>query len=156
MKPSVRRLGLITAATIGVSLGLIAPKPANAVWVTFHFELWPGGGSTLSCGWHSGTCYDDDSLVQSGASLDWSVQTTVRFVGKESTGSQMFAVGATGWAAKGTQSDCTHQVHVSVYDILSNLKAGAEYLHTESTISDHSFNISSGYQTLATTTESLG
>jgi hypothetical protein len=41
-----------TALVLGAGVGFLAPKPAEATWVTFYVELWPGGGSTLQCGWH--------------------------------------------------------------------------------------------------------
>lgn len=53
-------------AVFGAFAGLLVPKSADALNYSVHFELWPGGGSSLECGWHAGPCYNTDSQVASG------------------------------------------------------------------------------------------
>lgn len=48
------------AVLIGAMAGLTVPKETKAVNYSVYIELWPGGSSDLTCGWHSGICYDDD------------------------------------------------------------------------------------------------
>lgn len=62
---------MVAAIVAAFLTGMLAPKSAAAVSVSFTMELWPGGGSTLTCGWHLSACYDNDALVTSGGALDW-------------------------------------------------------------------------------------
>lgn len=153
---AVRRAVWPAAALLGVALGLLMPKPAAAIWHDFYIELWPGGASTLTCGWHSGPCYDDDSLVSSGAALDWGGSSGIAFLVKSSTGSNLFALAGTGWVSKDAQSTCDHRAHVSVYDNNGGWRATATYLHTSSSFTNHSINISTSRYGLVSTTEPLG
>lgn len=144
------------AALLGVMFALLAPKPASSLWVSFYVEVWPGGGSSLTCGWHQGPCYDDDSQVSSGTALDWAAYSNVTFIVKFQTSSSLFSVAGTGWVANDAQGTCDHRVHVSIYDAFSNWRAGSAYQHTASSLTDHSININTGYMALATTSEGLG
>lgn len=74
---------------MGLLLAMVVPKPAEAAWLSFYVELWPGGSSTLTCGWHDGPCYDDDSLVDSGGALDWAPSSTITFFVKSTTTSTL-------------------------------------------------------------------
>jgi hypothetical protein len=145
------------AATIGLISAMLLPKPASASTAHFTFELWPGGSSYLTCGWHSGPCYDDDSLVVSGTALDWGGQGGLQFYSKAGSDSSAFTVAGWGYATVPFQQACRHEVHVRVYDNLDNYRAIAYYLHTANSIADGTeFPIYSGVFTMTSTTKAIG
>ena len=147
----------IAAAVVGVLTGLLAPKSAHASLESFSLELWPGGGSTLTCGWHSGPCYDNDSLVSSGGALDWAGQSTITSVFRATMSSSLFANAGTGYATVGTQSSCLNYVVVDVSDVYGGFQTGTHYYHTWNSIANGTtwnINAASGYWT--STNKTLG
>jgi hypothetical protein len=148
---------LICGALVGVILGLLAPKAAGAVTYSVYIQLWPSGGSTLSCGWHSGPCYDDDSRVSSGAALDWSPSSTVSFFSKSSTDSGVYAIAGTATIAVVSQSSCSHNVRADLKDNNSLQRASATYVHTANSVSNGTvIDINTQQYNLVSTTSAIG
>lgn len=90
IKKLANRLMWPLAASFGIGFAILIPKPAAATSYDYYVELWPGGSSTLTCGWHTGPCYDDDSLVSSGNALDWASSSTITFNVKSNTTNSFF------------------------------------------------------------------
>lgn len=156
-KAAARRLVLVGSAVVGMIAAFLVSKPAAAAQHVFSVELWPGGGSTLSCGWHWGACYDDDSKVVSGKALDWSGNSTVYFKVRALRNTSFYTLAGSGYANVGTQAWCTHQVGISMYDDWGAWRAGAIYLHTQNSITHGTtFNIGAGYNVYSWTTQQVG
>lgn len=119
-------------------------------------QLWPGGGSTLECGFHD-ICYDDDSQVSWGPALDWSTGGTVSFYSKSVTDSSMFSVAGTAYITVPSQTTCSHVIHASWYDNTSTWHNGASYVHISNSIQDDtSFYINTSQYGYVSTTRALG
>lgn len=153
MKLTSLLIGLV--AILGVLGGLLVPKPAEALVYSVHIELWPGGGSTLTCGWHSGPCYDNDALVSSGAALDWAPSSNISFYTKSSTDSPQFAVAGSAYVWSPSQSSCSHQRYASVSDNRADWRAGVFYIHTAGS-GTSTIPINTAQYTLATTSSVIG
>lgn len=151
------RFVLVVTTICATLLAMFVPKPAAAVNYTVDVQLWPGGGSTLTCGWHSGPCWDDDSLVSSGLALDWSSNNAVNFYTKTSTNSPMFPVAGSAYITVPTQSSCSHHIYAEWYDNNALLRNRTHYIHTSNTISDGtSFYINTSQYGFVDTTRALG
>jgi hypothetical protein len=151
---TARAVGI--ALLIGVIAGLATPKGSKAVNYSVYIELWPGGSSDLTCGWHSGPCYDDDSQVASGAALDWASTSTISFYVKSLTDSPSFAVAGTGYLTSYTQATCDHRMYASVYDNAATWRAGVWYLHTDDSLTSFGQDINTQQYNLVSTSKAIG
>ena len=121
-------IGLV--AILGALAGLLAPKSAEAQVYSVYIELWPGGGSSLTCGWHSGPCYDDDARVVSGGALDWAPSSSISFRTRSSTDSPLFSVAGDAYMSSPSQSSCWHERYATVKDNRGDPRPSVSYLHT--------------------------
>ncbi len=122
-------------------------------------ELWPGGGSTLTCGWHLGACYDNDALVTSGGALDWAYagEGTITFRVYSTSSSSFTGSVGTGFAQVPPQPMCDHRVIIDASDINGGFQTGTHYYHTSNSIApDTTFNINANPGTWTWTTRTLG
>lgn len=149
---------MLVAAGAGILTGFLAPKPAAAQVISFTLELWPGGASTLTCGWHDGPCWDDDSLVVSGRSLDWaSTATIVSKYRATMTTNVFFTRAGVAMATVGTQSRCSNVVTVDAFDVYQQFQSGDTYVHTKASIArGTTWNIAAGNGSWITSTRTLG
>ena len=146
-------IGLV--AILGALAGLLAPKSAEALIYSVHLDLWPGGGSTLQCGWHSGPCADNDALVVSGTALDWATSGNISFYTKLSTDSPQFSVAGNSYMSTQSQTACSHQRYASIYDNKADWRAGVFYIHTAGS-GTSTIPINTAQYTLATTSSVIG
>lgn len=142
-------------AVLGALAGLLVPKSVEALAYSVHSELWPGGGSTLECGWHSGPCYNTDARVSSGTALDWATSGSISFYAKSSTDSPQFSVAGDAYMSTPSQTTCSHQRYASIYDNNSVWRAGVFYIHTAGS-GTSTIPINTAQYTLATTTTVIG
>jgi len=148
------------AFLLGVTLGLAVPKNASATSYLYSLALHPSGDSQfLSCGWHSGACWDYPTPVASGPALDWKPQQDpyysdfpVYFKAKTAaSGGQASA----GTAVKVIQANtqCSHIVRVDIKDLGGSKKADTRYLHTKLYGTDGgAYTLNSGYFPVTTNT----
>ncbi|MGE3075194.1 MAG: hypothetical protein AB7N24_15675 [Dehalococcoidia bacterium] len=141
---------------VGVVSALLAPKAASATNYSVYIELWPGGSSSLTCGWHSGPCYDNDSLVSSGAALDWAPSATINFFVKSSTDSSVYSIAGTGYITSQTQEACIHTMYSSVSDNHPTWRAGVWYYHTDDSLTSHTEYINTQQYNIVSTTKAIG
>lgn len=149
-----RAIGI--AVLMGAIAGLAVPKESKAVNYSVYIELWPGGSSDLTCGWHSGICYDDDSQVSSRAALDWAASATISFYVQSSTDSGLFSVSGTGYLTSQTQTSCSHTMYASVYDNTATWRAGVWYYHTDDSLSSYNQDINTQQYNLVSTSKAIG
>lgn len=97
MKSKLVQLGL-PVAMLGLALGLLVPKQAGATtYYSVNIQLWPGGSSDLTCGWHGGPYVNNDATVQSGLALDWAPSSTISFYVKTLSDGSGFAYAGVAW-----------------------------------------------------------
>lgn len=142
-------------AVLGALAGLLAPKSVEALVYSVHIDLWPGGGSTLECGWHSGPCAEDDSQVVSGTALDWATSGSISFYTKSSTDSPQFSVAGDAYMSSIQQVTCSHERYASIYDNKAAWRAGVFYIHTAGS-GTSTIPINTAQYTLATTSSVIG
>lgn len=151
------RATVLAVAMAGVLLGMFVPKAGHGLSYSVNTKVFPGGGSDFQCGWHSGPCYDNDSLVATGWGLDFAPNSTVSFKSQSLTDSPMFAVSGRGTVAVGAQTACSHMTSVNVYDNSATWRAGVVYLHASNSVSNGTtFDINAGYLSFASTTRAIG
>ena len=156
-KSTLTKAVMLTAIFTGLVAGMLAPKSASAVYMSFTAELWPGGGGILTCGWHNGPCYDDDTLVLSGPALDWAGQSSITYKVRATMSATLPGKSGTGYVTIGSQLMCTHLVIVDLSDVLGIFQTGTHYLHTSNSIANGTtFNINSAVGVWTTTTKTLG
>lgn len=130
MKSKLVQLGL-PVAMLGLALGLLVPKQAGATtYYSVNIQLWPGGSSDLTCGWHGGPYVNNDATVQSGLALDWAPSSTISFYVKTLSDGSGFAYAGVAWISSQSQTGCSHVMYASVYDNASTWRAGNYYVHT--------------------------
>jgi hypothetical protein len=144
-----------SALAAGLLVGVFTPKPAEAVSI-YHVYLHPTADH-LTCGWHTGACYDDDSQVVSGWALDWNYgpnsSFTVNWISKSDNGAGS-SVGGTGNISY-ISGSCQNWTYVGVNGTDGYYKNETRYVHTSTTQSGTWFYFASGY-TPQTTTTSIG
>lgn len=144
---------LLTAILAGMGFGLLTPKLAHATTL-FYIYLHPAA-SYLTCGWHTGACYDDDSQMVSGWALDWNYggnsSFTVNWVSKSnnSSGGSWAGTGNISYYSSGS---CRHETTVTIRDIYGTWQDATVYVHTSSSQGGTYFYINSGYYPQTTTT----
>lgn len=137
IKTNLRTVTVGIALLVGMALGLTVPKQAAATSYLYELALHPSGSSTfLSCGWHSGACWDAPTPVPSGPALDWKPQQdpvhsgfAVYFVAKTAASGGQAAAGT---AQKITEfnQQCKHYVRVDIKDPGGTIRARTRYVHT--------------------------
>lgn len=154
MKRSMFGTFIATAISVGLAFGFAIPKAAHATSL-YEVYLHPAA-SNLTCGWHTGACYDDDAEVQSGWALDWNYGSnysfTVNWISKSDNS------GGYSWAGNGFISyygsgTCTHITTIVMKDRGGSEKNRTQYVHTSSGLGSASFYVSSGYYPQTTTAE---
>lgn len=155
MRFRVVTLLLVGGVMVGIVAGFIAPKPVAATTYWVYIQLWPGGGSTLTCGWHSGPCYNDDEQVSSGSALDWSTVGTISFNVKSSTDSPIYAIAGTATVTAGQQSACSHYVYAELKDNNAQSRGQVTYVHTAAS-GETTVYIDTEQYNLVPTTEGIG
>lgn len=136
---------VVTAVGVGLLLAALVPKPAKATQTTYYLDLHPTA-SYLTCGWHSGPCWDYPTPVASGWALDWGTSPAgsfnTYFYSKSSNG--------LGYSNAGTAEvfydtgTCKHWTYAVIRDPGRNWHADALYQHTISTTTGNTFTIASG------------
>lgn len=152
MRPNWLTALFLSALAAGLVFGLLAPKSARASSL-YHVYLHPAADH-LTCGWHTGPCYDDDSKVVSGWALDWNYGAdqsfTVNWISKSDNSA------GNSWAGTAnisyTSGTCTHWTYVTVNGTDGYYKNETRYVHTSTAQAGTYFYISSGYYPVTTTT----
>lgn len=148
----------LVAVFLGMFAALLYPKASRA---STNYSLWlHPTTSYLTCGWHSGACWDDDSLVSTGWALDIHPNpggsSFVYYIYFKAANLASLTTAETGVVSYDTGT-CKHWTYVSVYGNDGIWKADVRAVHTVSTATGTYFYInSSGIFTPATTHVAVG
>ncbi len=136
----------IMALGVGLTAGALFPKGTQALATTYYLDLHPTANN-LTCGWHSGACWDYPTPVASGWALDWATSPvgaySVFFYTKSSNGAG-YSVSGTATVSYDEFGSCKHWTYGVIRDNTGTWRADAKYVHAISTTTGNVISIASG------------